>query len=215
MPRKRKDPPDTLPGTAGAASEQSQPETLEKSLPFPIVAIGASAGGIEAFTARLKALPTDTGMAHVRAGRMPPEPYLGGPAPAIGEHLSSHYPVRARRRERHGLSSTRLWRALALVEERFDQPLAVEEMAEAVHLSPFHFARMFRRSTGMSPHAFVTRRRMEKAKELLATGGQSIAEIARAVGYRTQAHFTRVFHGVEGITPRRYRRDHKSGAGRA
>ena len=140
-----------------------------------------------------------------RAGRLPPPDYLDGLAPALAEHLSTHYPVRARRRDRHGLTPSRLWRALALVEERFAQSLPVEEIAAAVHLSPFHFARMFRRSTGMSPHAFITRRRLDKAKMMLATTGRPIAEIAREVGYRTQAHFTRVFHSLEGETPRRYR----------
>jgi len=150
-----------------------------------------------------------------RAGRQPPPEYLEGLAPAIAEHLSTHYPVRARRRDRHGLAPSRLWRALALIEEKFAEPLPVEDLAEAVHLSPFHFARMFRRSTGMSPHAFITRRRLDKAKLLLATTGEPIAEIARDVGYRTQAHFTRVFHSTEGVTPRRYRREHGPGGGSA
>lgn len=118
-------------------------------------------------------------------------------------------PRRTRRRERHGLAPTRLWRALALIEERLGQSLPVEELAKAVHLSPFHFARMFRRSTGMSPHAFITRRRLERAKLLLVATDQPIIEVAREVGYRTQAHFTRVFHAEEGETPRRFRRNHR------
>jgi len=134
-------------------------------------------------------------------------------SPVIAEHLSNHHPVRARRRDRRGLAPSRMLRALALIEERFAEPLPVEVLAESVHLSPFHFARMFRRSTGMSPHAFITRRRLDKAKMLLGTTDDPIAQIARDVGYRTQAHFTRVFHATEGVTPLRYRRHHRPGTG--
>jgi AraC family transcriptional regulator len=144
-----------------------------------------------------------------RVGRIPPPEYLESLAPGIADHLLHHYPVRSRRRERRGLAPDRLWRTLALIDERFAEALAVEDLASVAHLSPFHFARMFRRSTGQSPHAYITERRMEKAKVLLATTGEPIAKVAQAVGYRTQAHFTRVFHLTEGSTPRRYRRDHR------
>ncbi len=119
--------------------------------------------------------------------------------------LRHDYPLGRRRRERKGLSQMRLARALALIDERLADPLAVNEIATAVHLSPFHFARMFRRSTDQSPHEYITRRRLERAKELLATSDLSMLDIARTVGYRTQAHFTRVFHEGTGTTPRRYR----------
>ena len=143
--------------------------------------------------------------AGMRIGKLPPEPYLESLAPVIGEHLERFYPVRERRRDRRGLEPAKLSRVLALIDERLEASLAVEDLAAAVHLSPFHFGRMFCRSMGISPHAYITRRRIDRAKLLLAATDQPLAVIAREVGYRNQAHFTRVFHQVAGTTPRRYR----------
>jgi AraC family transcriptional regulator len=140
-----------------------------------------------------------------RTGQVPPQAYLQSLAPQIAQHLRDHYPVRERQRQRDGLGPTRLWQALAMIETRFSEPLAVEDIAKEVKLSPFHFARMFRRSTGDSPHAYITRRRIDQAKVFLATTDEPIGKIARLVGYRTQAHFTHVFHDVEGMTPRQFR----------
>ena len=140
-----------------------------------------------------------------RNGMPPTERYLDSLVHDLAEHLRSNYPISTRRRHAQGLSPTRLARALALIEQHLDAPLPVADLAEAVHLSPFHFSRMFRRSTGCSPHDFVTRLRMEKARGLLAATNMPIAEIARAVGYRTQAHFTRAFHDGTGTTPRKFR----------
>jgi AraC family transcriptional regulator len=72
-------------------------------------------------------------------------------------------------------------------------------------MSPFHFARLFQRSTGVSPHQFVVRTRIDRALTLLAVRGPSIGEIARAVGFRTPSHFSTVFHRITGTTPRAYR----------
>lgn len=140
-----------------------------------------------------------------RARCEPPAAYLDSLARQIAGHLNANYPIGRRRRERRGLSDNRLARAIALIDRRLAEPLAVEQIAKAVHLSPFHFARMFRRSTGMSPHEYVTARRIEKAQTLLEVSDVPLAEIAHRVGYRTQAHFTRVFHEQVGTTPRRYR----------
>jgi AraC family transcriptional regulator len=148
-----------------------------------------------------------------RHGFAPPGAYLESLAPQIAEHLNRFYPVRMRKRESRGLSPNRLTRVLAIVEERLGASLAVEEMASAVHLSPYHFARMFRRSTGMSPHAFLTHRRIERAKHLLATTSLSMADIATVVGYRNQAHFSRAFQSVAGVVPRRYRTQARIDAG--
>lgn len=97
-------------------------------------------------------------------------------------------------------------RVRTLVEERLAEAIHVEDLARSVGLSPFHFSRMFHAAVGKPPHAFITSRRMEAAKRLLAETQTPIAEVARQVGYRTQAHFTGVFHRHVGTTPRAFRR---------
>lgn len=88
------------------------------------------------------------------------------------------------------------------------EPLHVSDLAQQAHLSPFHFARMFRHSLGLPPHAYITARRMDAARELLAASDLPLAEVGRRVGYRTQAHFTGVFRTHVGTTPKQYR-DHE------
>jgi AraC-like DNA-binding protein len=72
-------------------------------------------------------------------------------------------------------------------------------------MSPFHFSRLFKLATGESPHAYLTRRRVERAKELLADSSLPLVHVASAVGFQTQGHFTEVFRRHTGTTPRRFR----------
>jgi len=94
---------------------------------------------------------------------------------------------------------------LACVDARLAERVQVRELADEIHMSPFHFARMFKLATGHAPHAYITQLRMERAKELLATTQLPLLEVASRVGYQTQAHFTGVFHRFVGTTPRVYR----------
>ena len=66
---------------------------------------------------------------------------------------------------------------------------------------------MFRQSTGETPHQFVLRCRMERAQEMLRTGGARIVDVAVACGFKTQQHFARVFRQMCGATPREYRKE--------
>ena len=72
-------------------------------------------------------------------------------------------------------------------------------------MSRYHFARLFKDSTGVPPHRFVVRQRIARARGVLATPELSIAQISRLVGFRTPSHFTTVFRQVLGITPGAYR----------
>src|SRR3989442_11921738 len=72
-------------------------------------------------------------------------------------------------------------------------------------MSPYHFARLFKRSTGVPPHRFLVRRRIDAARALLAAQTAPIAEIAQLVGFRTPSHFTTTFRRVTGLTPSAYR----------
>lgn len=103
------------------------------------------------------------------------------------------------------LSPQRLRTVLAFIDEHYAERLSVRQLADVVHLSAFHFARLFREAVGVPPHAYLTRVRMERAKELLANTDLALAEVAARVGYQTQAHFTGVLHRYVGTTPRAYR----------
>ena len=109
-----------------------------------------------------------------------------------------------------GIRPEVLQRVLEAIDRRFNETLRVEELGRLACLSPFHFARMFKLSVGKAPHAYITSKRMERARALLAEANVSIAEVARLVGFRTQAHFSGVFRKQVGVTPGQFRRQHRS-----
>lgn len=84
---------------------------------------------------------------------------------------------------------------------RMDEPLYLADLARAVHLSPFHFARRFRRAAGCSPMAFVRRLRVERARVLLLTTAMPLRAIAPRVGFRDEFQLSRVFRQVAGHPP--------------
>jgi AraC family transcriptional regulator len=109
------------------------------------------------------------------------------------------------------VSPLEAWRvklAIEFIDQRIDQSLTLAELGAAVGLSPMHFAARFRAATGISPHTFVLRRRIEHAQMLLATTTSTVADIAFSVGFRTQAHFTTVFRRHVDDTPHRWRAKH-------
>jgi AraC family transcriptional regulator len=105
---------------------------------------------------------------------------------------------------RGGLGPARLRTIKELVNAKMEE-LTLFEMAQSVELSPAHFSRMFRKSTGETPHQFVLRRKIERAKEMLRAPETRILDVAVACGFKTQQHFARVFRHVCGISPREYR----------
>jgi AraC-like DNA-binding protein len=74
-------------------------------------------------------------------------------------------------------------------------------------LSTPHFARMFRKSTGQTPHQFVLRQRLERAKAMLRAPDARVLDVAVACGFKTQQHFAQVFRHVWGVSPTGYRQD--------
>src|SRR5213594_3658070 len=103
------------------------------------------------------------------------------------------------------LPACRLRRVTAYIDENLRRELRLAELSAVVHMSPYHFARLFKRSTGVPPHRFLVRHRIDEACALLAARKVPIAEIARSVGFRTPSHFTTTFRRVAGITPSVYR----------
>jgi len=114
-------------------------------------------------------------------------------------HLSVRVPARG------GLASWQERRATEYLSDNLAEDVSLETLAGVAGLSTFHFARQFKRSTGVPPHAFLRRLRCEKAKELLANTDLSIGEIGATVGYETPQAFARMFRVEVGVSPSEYR----------
>jgi AraC family transcriptional regulator len=141
-----------------------------------------------------------------RAERIPSLPLLESFAVAIAIHFARNpRGCSGASRASAGLAPRKLDQVRAHIEQHLAEALLVEQLAAVVHMSPFHFARLFKLATGTSPHAYVTTQRVERAKELLRGGNLALVEVAAAVGFQTQGHFTEVFHRFAGVTPRRFR----------
>jgi AraC family transcriptional regulator len=104
-----------------------------------------------------------------------------------------------------GLSGRRLRRVTEHMAENHERDLSLTELARVAGVSPFHFAREFKRATGAAPHQYLIRVRVERAKALLAEGRLPLAEISLRAGFSSQSHFTRLFHRLTGETPKSYR----------
>jgi AraC family transcriptional regulator len=105
-----------------------------------------------------------------------------------------------------GLSNRRLMRVLAHIDAHIGEPITLANLATTAGLSRMYFARQFRVSTGIRPHEYVLRRRIERAQQLLTATSDALVDIALSVGFQTQAHFTTVFKKIVGNTPRQWRR---------
>ena len=112
---------------------------------------------------------------------------------------------RSERLLRGGLGPARLRTVRELVQAKIEDDLTLIEMAQAVDLSPAHFSRMFLKSTGETPHQFVLRNRIERAKEMLRVAEARVLDVAVACGFKTQQHFARVFRQICGASPTEYR----------
>ncbi len=104
-----------------------------------------------------------------------------------------------------GLPPRRLQRVLEYVKENIEKDLSVAEMAQVVGMSQYYFSKLFKMSTGTTPHQYVMRQRVERAQELLREGNTALVEVATNVGFETQSHFTSVFRRLVGITPKKFR----------
>lgn len=132
--------------------------------------------------------------------------------PLLLDHVLLAYTVRALScaerspaMKKGGLSAGAERRCVDYLEARLAEKVTIAELAAVAGLSPFHFARMFRHSTGDPPARFQQRLRMEKAKTLLSTTDLAITDVAAAVGYETSAAFARAFRAHTGVAPKRWR----------
>lgn len=106
---------------------------------------------------------------------------------------------------RGGLPPHQLRKAQDLMDDRLASDLTLGDVARHLGLSPRHFARAFRQSTGLPPHQWLLRRRIERATVLLRDGDSPLADVAVRCGFADQSHFTSTFRRATGTTPGRYR----------
>lgn len=140
--------------------------------------------------------------------------YLGGRV--YGESLSNALAVQLVRRfaglrsrelpEGPSLPRHLLRRIVDHMWAHLGEEVSLKDLAAVAGLSPFHFARLFKRTTGLAPHQYMIQCRVQRARELMLAGDQGLAEIALASGFCDQSHLTAHFKRVYGITPRRFRR---------
>ncbi|HUN91592.1 MAG TPA: AraC family transcriptional regulator [Burkholderiaceae bacterium] len=139
--------------------------------------------------------------------------FADGMSQSLAAHLLARYAQTSRReRSTAALSRRELDRITALVREDLSHRWSVSQMADAVDLSCFHFCRSFKAASGQSPHAYVTRLRMEEALRQVRASSRPFLDIALDTGYSTATHFSQTFRRHWGITPREARRAHRLAA---
>ena len=135
--------------------------------------------------------------------------FLDSVEQALVVALVNDYAVRHHSLQTHrgGLGSARLRRIKEFIDAKIEDDLTLCEMAQAVELSTAYFSRMFRKSTGETPHQFLLRRRLERAKKMLRSADERVLDVAVACGFKSQQHFAQVFRHVCRVTPTEYRRE--------
>jgi AraC-like DNA-binding protein len=116
--------------------------------------------------------------------------------------------IAAEQEQRSGLPARMLRCIEEYIDAHLEKNLRVEELASHFGYSTSYFARSFRSSVGLGPHAYVMRRRLLRAQELLASKELPLTDIAIATGFADQSHFSRRFHEMTGLTPRAFRLQH-------
>jgi AraC family transcriptional regulator len=108
---------------------------------------------------------------------------------------------------RGGLAAWQILRVRAYIDNNLQRTIHIRDLSAVARRSPSHFSRKFKLAVGESPHAYVVRRRLEKACHLMITGTDSLSEIALAVGFSDQAHLCRLFRQTFGRSPAIWRRE--------
>jgi AraC family transcriptional regulator len=130
-------------------------------------------------------------------------------ASALAVYLVQRYSSASRKIQirRAGMSPPRLDRVLDYIGDNLDENLSLSTLADIAGMNLFYFARLFKQSTRMSPHQYVLDQRIQRAKQLLRNSPITIFEASVRTGFVDQAHFTKVFRRLVGVTPTQYRRE--------
>ena len=135
--------------------------------------------------------------------------YAQTAAQMLAIHLLRYYTSveRTIKEPTQGLAHQQMKRVMDFIQDHLSQDLSLEVLAQQIGFSPYHFARLFRQTTGESPHQFVLHQRIERAQHLLKERDAPLAHIALESGFANQSHLTQTFKRYLGLTPRAYRQD--------
>ena len=133
--------------------------------------------------------------------------YAESMATALSVHLLRRHSTQNQeiRHYTGGLPQYKLREVVSYIRTHLDQNLSLAELAGVIYMSPHYFASLFKQSTGLTPHQYVTQCRIEQAKHLLRQQKLPIVEICQQVGFQNQSHFTRVFRQHTQTTPKVFR----------
>jgi AraC family transcriptional regulator len=136
--------------------------------------------------------------------------------PLYGESLGvalAHYLIRRFAvRKTHsaepqgGMPGARLNRVKDFIQQNCAKESRLWELAQVAGMSPHYFCKLFKESVGLSPHQYVIRCRIKRAKEFLRDRRFTVNQVAEVTGFADQTHFTKVFHRLVGVTPMQFRR---------
>ncbi|MBD1997583.1 helix-turn-helix transcriptional regulator [Oculatella sp. FACHB-28] len=129
--------------------------------------------------------------------------YIDSLTTALAAHLIRHYSTTQPKIPTiaDGLSNYALEKAIDYIHAYLDQEITLPKLAEVVGMSQYYFCRLFKQSTGISPHQYLLQQRVERAKQLLQQRKFSIADIALQCGFSNQSHLNRHFKRIVGVTP--------------
>lgn len=133
--------------------------------------------------------------------------FVGGIAQSLAAHLTHTYAVadQVTPKQTGGLPAFRLHKVTELLAAHLAENLPLARLAEAAGYSPFHFSRLFKKATGLSPSRYLIGLRMERARQLLRETTLSIIEVGLEVGYTNPSHFAQLFRREVGSAPGDYR----------
>lgn len=188
--------PSLLLHAASASRTTGVVEVIEKCAPSDLVISNVAL----ALLAELNASEEGRG---ALSGRL----YAESLANVLAVHLLRHYTAFGSDEQRFsgGLSGQRLRQVTDFISDNYGRDLSLMELASVAGMSPFHFAREFKKSTGTTPHQYLIRFRIDRAKALLAESKMPLVEVGFRSGFSHQSHFTRLFHRFTGTTPHSYR----------
>jgi AraC family transcriptional regulator len=133
--------------------------------------------------------------------------FIEGIAQSLAVHLLRNYALGEAPHDRqNALPGFKLRRAVAYLEDHLAEPFDLAQLAATVGMSEFHFSRLFKRATGLSPSRYFIRQRIARAQRLLQETDTSIIEVGMSVGYFSPSHFAQVFRRETGLPPSHYRR---------